>query len=295
MAEETFPELPLDPGDVGIGRLFDLVQEAVVVADTAADRILLWNKAAQNLFGYSEEEALSMPLRTLVPPYLREQHLAGIKRFNEVGPGPLITKGNPVELAALLKDGSEIFIELSLATLEKPNTPRSWVMGVIRDVTSSRDSLTGLWHRGRFEEEVARHLLEAKRYGHEGAFLFIDLDRLKHVNDTHGHHVGDEALKRLAGILKHRLRVTDALARWGGDEFAVLLPRVDREHADDIAKLLASSLAEEPLDLDGEMVTLTVSTGVAIYGPGSTSIDELVKEADRSMYIAKRAKSGSQS
>jgi diguanylate cyclase (GGDEF)-like protein len=161
-------------------------------------------------------------------------------------------------------------------------------MGVIRDVTGRRDSLTGLWNRARFEEEVTRHLLEATRYNLSGAFLFIDVDHLKHVNDTFGHHVGDQALRKLAGILKHRLRITDPIGRWGGDEFAVLLTRVDRPQASEIADLLASSLAQEPLKVDGEMVTISASTGVASYGSHPTSIEELAEEADRAMYAAKR-------
>jgi diguanylate cyclase (GGDEF)-like protein/PAS domain S-box-containing protein len=290
MEAQANEEPELRPGDLGIGVLFDLIQEAVVVADTAVDRILLWNKAAETLLGYSKEEALSMPLRALVPLYLRYQHLAGIKRFNETGPGPLLQTGKPVELAALLKDGSELFIELTLTTLESSGTPRSWVVGVIRDVTGRRDSLTGLWNRRRFEEDATRHLLEAKRYGLVGGFLFIDVDGLKRLNDSYGHHVGDQALVRLASILQRRLRVTDAVARWGGDEFAVLLPRVDRSHADEIAAVLASSLAEEPLIVDGETVPLSASTGVTTYGPDTTSIEELMEAADRSMYATKRAK-----
>jgi diguanylate cyclase (GGDEF)-like protein/PAS domain S-box-containing protein len=280
----------LRPSDVGLGLLFDLIQEAVVVADTATEEILLWNGAAEQLLGYSRDEALSRPLRILVQPYLRDQHLAGIKRFNETGPGPLILSKKPVELAALRKDGSEIFVELTLTTLESSGTPPSWVMGVIRDVTGRRDSLTGLWNRARFEEDVTRHLLEAQRYDLTGAFLFIDVDHLKRLNDTYGHHVGDEALKRLAAILKHRLRVTDSLGRWGGDEFAVLLPRVDRPQAEEIADLLTSSLADEPLKVDDEILVLSASTGLACYGGQPTSIGELAAEADRSMYETKRGK-----
>jgi two-component system, cell cycle response regulator len=280
----------LTPDEVGLGLLFNLIQEGVVVADTVTEQILLWNKGAQQLFGYSREEALSRPLRALVPEHLRDRHLAGIKRFNESGPGPLILSKQPVELAALRQDGSEFFIELTLSTLEGSGTPPSWVMGVIRDVTGRRDSLTGLWNRARFEEEVNRHLLEAKRYEVTGTFLFLDVDGLKLLNDTYGHHVGDDALKRLAAILKGRLRVTDPICRWGGDEFAVLLPRADQPMANEIAALLASSLAKQPLKIDGEIVMLSASTGLASYGPQSTSLEKLAAEADRSMYATKRGK-----
>jgi PAS domain S-box-containing protein len=109
---------PIGPNDVGLGRLFYLIREAVIVADTSANRILLWNEGAQRMFGYTEHEALSMPLEALVPPRLRNRHLNGIRNFNESGSGPLIESGKPVELAALRKDGSELFIEMSLIKLD---------------------------------------------------------------------------------------------------------------------------------------------------------------------------------
>lgn len=132
-------ERPLTPADVGLGRLFHLIHEAVIVADTSDDRILLWNPAAEQMFGYTQEEALSMPLAALVPPDLRDRHLNAIKRFNESGPGPLIKDGKPIELSALRKDGSETFVELSLTTLEGSGSPSSWVMAIIRDVTERWD------------------------------------------------------------------------------------------------------------------------------------------------------------
>ncbi len=135
---------------------------------------------------------------------------------------------------------------------------------------------------------MTRHLQEAKRYGVSGSVLYLDIDRFKQVNDSYGHHVGDEALKKLALVLKHRFRATDPVGRLGGDEFAVLLPRVDEKRAEEIASDLASSLAADPLTVGDEILTLSASTGVACYDRESVSVSELIMQADRSMYVAKR-------
>lgn len=543
-------EEPIQPTDVGLGRLFHLIQEAIIVADTKSNQILLWNASAEIMFGYTEDEALSMPLETLVPAYLRERHLAGIKSFNEKGPGPLIRTGKPVELTALRKDGLEILIEMSLTTLEGAGSSPSCVMAMIRDVSerdesglliqlvralpmgvfmtdgsgrpifaneeakrllgsgilpevanepsadrfrayrsgsnelydaekiplvralkgeassvddmevrrpggtfsievwgtpifaadgtiknaiavfldissrreaekalrdseerfrqafehapigiglvsldgryekvnkpmcellgysekelltktiratnhpddleddldrkrkllagesdsyetqkryvnasgeviwvllsvslvrdaegkpihyisqnqditdrkaleerlvheASADPLTGLWNRRRFEEEVNRHLEEAKRYDLKGSVLYMDLDHLKSLNDTYGHDVGDTALMKLSAVLRGRFRKTDPIGRMGGDEFAVLLPRVGTAEAEEIALLLAASLRDDPLMVGNERLVLSASTGVASYDVHS-ALPELMKRADRSMYVHKR-------
>jgi diguanylate cyclase (GGDEF)-like protein/PAS domain S-box-containing protein len=124
-------EQPLRPSDVGLGHLFNLIQEAVIVADTEANQILLWNEGAQRMFGYTEYEALSMPLEDLVPTDIRERHLNGIRSFNKNGPGPLIRSGKPVELNALRKDGSTLRVELSLTALQGAGTRASCVMAPI--------------------------------------------------------------------------------------------------------------------------------------------------------------------
>jgi len=126
---------PLALKDVGIGRLFYLIPEAVIVADVSTGRILLWNPAAETMFGYSSEEALEMPLHALVPLSLRDEHLSGIARFNRSGPGPLIRAARPVEVRALHRDGSEFLVELSLTPVDEASDA-SLVIGILRDVTA---------------------------------------------------------------------------------------------------------------------------------------------------------------
>ena len=128
------PEGPprVRPDDLGIGRLFDAILDAVVVSD-AQGRVVLWNRGAEAIFGYASEEAVGMPVSVLVPSHLRARHTQGMARFAATGRGPLLDARVAVELPALRKDGQEIHVELTLATLEEPDG--RYALALIRDVT----------------------------------------------------------------------------------------------------------------------------------------------------------------
>ena len=106
------------PQDLGIGSLFERVGDAVVVADAKSQRIVLWNPAAEKMFGYSFFEALEMRVEALVPESLKGWHRAGIARYGETGHGPYIDSHAPLDLPAVRKDGQEIWVELSLSPIE---------------------------------------------------------------------------------------------------------------------------------------------------------------------------------
>lgn len=139
---------PQDSADVaarfGLGRLFLLTHEAVVAADLRTETIALWNPAAERLFGYSEAEAVGMPLAHLVPPELSDAHHEGVHRFRSTGVGVLVG-GAPVEVPALTKDGKRLVVALTLT--ETPQSdPHRYVVAIIRDVTAQK----------RAEEELLR-------------------------------------------------------------------------------------------------------------------------------------------
>lgn len=125
----------VDPRDFGIGKLFDVIREAAVVADARTERIVLWNHAAQAIFGYDEAEALQLPLHALVPQSHRDKHRAGIARYATTGHGELIDKQTVLELPALKKDGSEIMIEFSLTPVDRSEGDHRYALAIIRDVT----------------------------------------------------------------------------------------------------------------------------------------------------------------
>src|SRR3712207_6249349 len=101
------------PRDLGIGKLFERIRDAAIVADAKSQRIFLWNQAATNIFGYSTSEALELRVEDLVPEHLKDRHRAGIARYSETGHGPYIDSPRLLELPALRKGGEEIYVERS--------------------------------------------------------------------------------------------------------------------------------------------------------------------------------------
>jgi PAS domain S-box-containing protein len=118
---------PVSPSDFGIGRLFHRIRDAVVVAEATTGRIVLWNPAAETLFGYSTEEALGLSVEMIVPRRLRARHRAGIARYAATGYGALIDSVHALELPALRKDGAEITVELSLRPRQELSSRRETV------------------------------------------------------------------------------------------------------------------------------------------------------------------------
>ncbi len=156
---------------------------------------------------------------------------------------------------------------------------------------ADHDPLTGLLNRRRFELELDRQLAQARRYGRPGAVVLLDVDRFKQINDTYGHSVGDRLIVGVADALRARLRGSDAIARIGGDEFAVLLPEIDCAGAEAVAVELVAAVAAHTTHVDGrELPRVTISVGVASFGPqAGLDREALVIAADVAMYRAKEA------
>lgn len=154
---------------------------------------------------------------------------------------------------------------------------------------AERDSLTGLYNRHRFQEELARALAEAERRNFQVALLFFDLDEFKYINDTFGHRAGDAMLIRVAGEVGSAVRNNELLSRLGGDEFAVLASGVSAAEAEALAERIVRAIGHIPLRFDGHNLRLTTSLGIAFYPAHATTAEELIAHADSAMYQAKQA------
>jgi diguanylate cyclase (GGDEF)-like protein len=157
---------------------------------------------------------------------------------------------------------------------------------------SRTDQLLDIYNRGAFEERFREEFNRAQRYGRALSLILLDLDNLKACNDQHGHTVGDEALRRVAAALKSCMRKTDFIARYGGDEIAVILPETDLASARQAAERTREQVAalKIPVAEDGRFVTLSFSAGVAEFNSAAMTVEEdLIKGADAALYQAKKA------
>jgi diguanylate cyclase (GGDEF)-like protein len=154
---------------------------------------------------------------------------------------------------------------------------------------ATTDPLTRLRNRRAFFDLGAGHLALARRHGGDLSVVMLDIDHFKRVNDTHGHHVGDEALVEVARTLAGSMRVEDVSARVGGEEFAILLPNTGRPGAATLAERLRAAVEQRRIPVGEQVLSITVSAGVASYGEdGPGDLEQLLDVADRRLYLAKQ-------
>ncbi|MBT3344844.1 MAG: diguanylate cyclase [Gemmatimonadetes bacterium] len=152
------------------------------------------------------------------------------------------------------------------------------------------DELTGVHNRRYLDEQLGARLGEAARYEMPFSIGLLDIDHFKLVNDGHGHLAGDRVLQDTAGIIRKQMRKEDVLVRYGGEEFAVMLPQTDRLGAAILAERIREAIAEHEFDVDGKILRITVSVGVASYPlDDCTQPEELVAISDKRLYEAKDA------
>jgi diguanylate cyclase (GGDEF)-like protein/PAS domain S-box-containing protein len=249
------------------------------------------SESVRRVLGYNPADLVDADPLTLVHPDDRER----VARFvADAAQRPGVTPAATWRMRH--SDGTWLHSETVAANLlDDPN-----VRGVVlntRDVSERKqledqlvhqafhDGLTGLANRTLFAERVERAL--GRSGSSQVAVLFIDLDDFKHVNDSLGHHAGDQLLAATAGRLHGCLRPTDTAARLGGDEFAVLLERVtDAEAAEAVAARVLDTL-HQPFGLHGRTIPINASIGVAVGRTGVDLADELLRNADVAMYAAK--------
>jgi diguanylate cyclase (GGDEF)-like protein/PAS domain S-box-containing protein len=251
------------------------------------------SEASERLLGYTPDQLVGRAPSDLVHPddlgWLRDRIAADFASS---------AVAQPVELRVRRADGNWIHLEAVVANLSDRPSVRGTVVNA-RDITERKqaeaalehqalhDSLTGLPNRLLFLDRLDHAMTRAHRDNEAApSVLFLDLDRFKLVNDGMGHDAGDELLAAVAGRLRSALRPGDTIARFGGDEFVLLIESViDRARAEEVANRVLACF-EEPFRIDGEDLLVSASVGVAMFDPEHTAA-ELVRDADAAMYRAK--------
>ncbi len=290
-------EKKLKESESRLRAISDSAQDAILMMDPKG-RISYWNPAATTIFGYTETEAVGQDLHRLIaPPRYHEAHYAAFPLFQREGRGTAV--GETLDLEAMRKDGKEIAVQLSLSSVHMEG---AWhAVGIIRDVTERKeaeekirqmayyDALTGLPNRTLFSDRLNTALARARRDKTMVGVAMLDLDKFKDVNDTLGHDLGDLLLKATAQRLSAALRKSDTVARFGGDEFVLILPDLSEvATATAVVQRIIDGF-REPFVVDTHTLAVTTSIGVAIYPVDGTDKNLLLKNADIAMYKAKQA------
>lgn len=151
---------------------------------------------------------------------------------------------------------------------------------------ATTDQLTKLSNRHRMRDLLAQEQSRSDRTGHAFALVITDVDKFKNINDTYGHDGGDFVLRNVAEVLRRTARTHDSVARWGGEEFLVLLPETEIAGAADAAERMRVAIEQEPFAFDGHSFRVTMTFGASQYVPGE-DIEETLKRADRALYDGK--------
>jgi diguanylate cyclase (GGDEF)-like protein len=251
--------------------------------------IIVW---ALYYTGRTESPLLNLFLLPIITSALALTKLATLLLVGLIAACMVLMDGNSGHLLSLVNAGDSIaqlapFLLVAYITTMFSADIR---YGLSRaKLLSETDELTGLFNLRGFSIAAGGLFGQALRYDREACILMIDSDDLKRINDAYGHDAGNRLLQQLARCIRNELRHTDVSARYGGDEFIVLLPETPLKGAQDVAERIRVSVAESPLDAGGARINSTVSIGIACYPADGRTLDAITARADRAMYAAKQA------
>ncbi|MCP4139770.1 MAG: diguanylate cyclase [Chloroflexi bacterium] len=278
--------------------IFEDSKDIIFIAgiDTKIEDI---SPACEEVLGYPRGELQQMRiLDVMVNPELQSQFEIKISTQGVV---------RNFEVSLRRKDGRKIDALVSATLRRNEDDKVIGVQGNVRDITDRKqaeferlralkfqeiaitDPLTKIYNRRHFYETAEKELERAKRTGAPVSLLILDIDHFKTVNDTYGHLAGDQVLVDLVGLCKEKIRNIDTFARFGGEEFILLMPDTDRNSAYETAMRLRKVVSEKPIAISDEVnLPITISLGVASWQAGETTdINTLLNQADHALYQSK--------
>ena len=279
-------------------KILQYIHDSIISTDIYSN-IRTWNNGSENLFSYTEEEVLGKSIRMLYS----EKNENSLDELLSI----LNIKNNfSTEVIMRKKDGSEIICDVSFSLLRNDIGEVTGYIGYLQDITQQKeteklleeqtkllkhqayhDMLTALPNRMLFHDRLEQAIAQAKRNNEKFALLFIDLDQFKNINDSLGHHIGDEVLIEAANRLRSTIREQDTLSRLGGDEFTIILRDIDSvQNTTTVARKIIASI-KEPMQIASQTLYISSSIGISIYPDDTTIAENLIKYADAAMYRAK--------
>ncbi|TFH43162.1 MAG: sensor domain-containing diguanylate cyclase [Chrysiogenales bacterium] len=265
--------------------------------DLATLRFTYVSPSVMRLYGSTPEETMTQGIDEVMPPHSLEIAMRALEEemaLEATGADPRRTR--TIEIEEYRHDRSIVWIENVLSFLRDEQQRPVAILGVSRDVTERRclgeelrklavtDPLTGAFNRRHFMEELLREMGRSNRYAFPFSLIMLDIDHFKAVNDRFGHEMGDRVLEGLVELIRKRLRVSDILARWGGEEFLIMLVNTTLRQAVQLTEALLEGLRTRPFP---DVGLLTASFGVTQYRDDE-SVDALLNRVDDLMYQAKR-------
>jgi len=273
--------------------VFEHTIDGVLVTDVN-NNIIRVNDAFLEITGYTREAAIGKNPK-LLKSGTHNKHFY-LKMWEQ-----LVKNGYWQGEITNRKKNGEIYIEwLSINTIKNAQGEVENYIGIFSDVTHQRkdahnhaylathDPLTSLSNRLLLNDRLEHAINHASRFDKCISLIFCDLDNFKPINDTYGHNVGDEILKRVANYLKKTLRKEDTICRFGGDEFVILIEELDNfEYLDNILKKI-NNITNVPCIIDGNIIDIGMSIGASIFPEDGIDATQLIKSADEAMYRAKK-------
>lgn len=283
----------LDSPTFVANQIIETINDALIVCDHEG-LIRIANPAVISLSQYRQEELIDRSINSLllIHSYDNEH-----ENFFQLIVNEKFIQG--LEISMARKNNSDIPVAISCSHIVGINNKtKGWVI-VVRDISeikkniaqliylSSHDYLTGIYNRKKFEDELAYHIRLSNRTHQCNAFLLLDIDHFKEINDNFGHQHGDKLLICFADFLKKYFRQTDVVGRFGGDEFAVIVTNIQPQDINELATQLIKTIRNFPFSVNGQTITVTVSIGIALFPKANEDKLDLLMHADLALYQCK--------
>lgn len=289
MTERVHFEIALKDSEEKYRSVVNQISDSIFLIEAISHKIIEANPAYCDLLGYTSGEIIKLKLENILHDC--ESFVASIYEVLDEKPHFL---GEAINRR---QDGSLVDVEVGVSLIHY--LEKEVLCFTVRDITSRKrtrellqyqafhDILTGLPNRRLFNEQLTTSVANAKRYGYYLGLMYLDIDHFKTINDTFGHPAGDKLLESFALRLKSCLRASDTIARFGGDEFAILLPQVN--HPEDTAKLAQRLMdaLKQPFEIFGEHLEIKTSIGIALYPTDGDEPETLINRADMALLRTK--------